>query len=110
MTDLVPCDVEETLSDIERSVGGSRRIGTVLDPCVVDALDVVHHALEVSRHPRALVLWRQALYDGTVAPDAREAVRDMLTYLNEAVARDETDRLHEICDCLELFMRASDPA
>lgn len=110
MTDLVPCDVEQTLFEVERSVGGPRRIGAVLDRDVVDALDVVHHALEVSRHPRALVLWRQALYDGTIAPDAGAAVREMLTYLNDAVARDETQRVREICDCLEVFMRAPDPA
>lgn len=105
MTELVACDIEQVLADLERSVGGMRRVGAVLGRDVIDALDVVHHALEFAGHPQGLALWREALYEGTIAPDGRAAIRQMLAALNEAVVNDETQRILEICDCLEVFMR-----
>lgn len=110
MTELVACDIEQTLADLERSVGGTRRMGAVLGREVIDALDVLHHALEFAGHPQGLVLWREALYEGTIAPEGRAAIQQMLAFLNEAMANDETQRILEICDCLEVFMRPQSQA
>ena len=106
MTELVACDIEQALADLERSVGGTRRAGAVLGRGVINALDILHHALEFTEHPRGLLLWREALYEGTIAPDGRTAIRQMLAVLNEAAVNDEAQRILDICDCLEVFMRS----
>jgi hypothetical protein len=105
MSELAPCDVERTLSDLDRALAGPRTAGAVLPSDVVEAIDVVHHALEFTGEPRGLALWREALYDSKIGPDARTAVRVMLVYLNDAVLRGEDDRVSEICDCLDHVMR-----
>ncbi len=105
MSELAPCDVERTLSDLDGAIAGLRSAGSVLPGDVVQAIDVVHHALEFTGDPRGLALWREAVYSGTIAPDARTAVREMLVYLNDAVLRGEGDHVSEICDCLEHVMQ-----
>lgn len=105
MNRLAPCDVEATIERLEHTVAAGRRVsGATLSPQAVEALDVVYHALVFAGPPGAIDLWRVALWEGRIADDAREAVRAMLTYLNDAVARGETHRVSEICDCLEDVM------
>lgn len=76
----------------------------LLDSETVDALDVVNHALSFTRHPRALELWREALWQRKLSDGTRQAVVEMFEYLHAAVARGETSAVAQICDCLAVFL------
>lgn len=67
----------------------------------VHALDVVTHALDFAEHRQALGLWREALWQRCLDPEARTALVAMLVHLQAAVARGDRHAASEICDCLE---------
>lgn len=72
----------------------------VLDRETVEALDVVGHALTFSRHPRALELWRDALWNRRLAAETSAAISEMLQYMVEAANNGRREEVSAICDCL----------
>jgi hypothetical protein len=76
----------------------------VLDRQAVEALDVVGHALAFVRHPRALELWRDALWNRELVPEAREAVAAMLDFMAKAAREGRDDEISRVCDCLHVFV------
>jgi hypothetical protein len=76
----------------------------VLDRHAVEALDVVGHALAFIRHPRALELWRDALWKRELVPEAREAVAAMLNFMAKAASEGRDDEISRVCDCLHVVV------
>jgi hypothetical protein len=76
----------------------------VLDRQAVEALDVVGHALAFTGHPRALVLWRDALWKQELGADARNAVTAMLGSMTKAAGEGRDDEISRICDCLHVVI------
>ena len=76
------------------------RVTGVLDRETVEALDVVGHALTFTRHPRALELWRDALWNRRLAAETRDAIREMLEYMQDAASSGRREEISAICDCL----------
>ena len=76
----------------------------VLDRQAVEALDVVGHALAFARHPRALELWRDALWKRELVPEAREAVAAMLDFMAKAAREGRDDEISQVCDCLHVVV------
>lgn len=79
----------------------------VLSQELVEALDVVNHALCFTKHPHGLELWREALWQHRLADDARQAMIQMFEHLTAAIARGETHAVADICDCLDVFIHPS---
>jgi hypothetical protein len=73
-----------------------------LDREAVEALDVVSHALAFVRHPRALELWREALWGRRLTHEVRRAVAQMLEYLTDALVQGRSEEVSRICDCLHV--------
>jgi hypothetical protein len=67
----------------------------------IHALDVITHALDFVHHPHGLRIWREALWERRLHPDACTALESMLEHLRSAVARGDVHAASEICDCLE---------
>jgi len=84
------------------------RAGEKLSKDTVEAIDIVHHGLIFSRHQRGMELWRSALWQRQVEPEAEESLRAMLVYLLAAVARGELEAVSKICDCLHEIMPPQD--
>ena len=82
------------------------RSGEKLDKDSVEAVDIVHHALVFTRHPRGMELWRSALWDQKFDAEAELATRSMMDYLLAAVARGDIEEVSRICDCLHEIMPA----
>lgn len=78
----------------------TKRSGAKIDPPIVEAIDIVHHALAFTRHTQALEVWRAALWERRFVPQAEIALRMMLVYLLAAVDRGEIEAVSKICDCL----------
>jgi hypothetical protein len=76
----------------------------VLDRHAVEALDVIGHALAFIRHPRALELWRDALWNRQLVPEVREAVAAMLHFLAKAAREGRDDEISRVCDCLHVII------
>src|SRR5512140_3180597 len=76
----------------------------VLDRHAVEALDVVGHALAFTRHPRALELWRDALWNRKLVPESREAVAAMVDFMMKAVREGRDDEISRVCDCLHVLI------
>jgi SAM-dependent methyltransferase len=103
MTEYPSPHITELVDRLEARIRDGSAEG-VLAPDTVEALDVVNHGLSFTRHPRGLALWRQALWQRQLSADARQAVIEMLEYLESAGARGETRAAAEICDCLTAFL------
>ena len=88
---------------IERRIRDRPTVGT-LDRETVEAIDVVHHALNFTKQPRGLQVWREALWERKVSDTARSAVIEMLKYLTDAMERGETEAVSRICDCLNVIL------
>ena len=95
--------VDAIVRNVERRIQ-ERPAEGLLAPDVVEALDAVNHALCFTREPRALELWREALWNRRLADPARQALASMLGYLVVATARGEAHAAAEICDCLEVLL------
>ena len=85
------------------------RTGAKIDKPIVEAIDIVHHALAFTRHTRALELWRAALWERRFDPQAEVALRAMLVYLLAAVDRGEIEAVSQICDCLHEILPQESP-
>jgi len=96
---------DRVVAEIERRLGEAPEEGT-LPAAQVEALDVVYHALVFERHPRGMEVWREALWQRRLSPEARAAVAGMLGHLADAVARGEKGAASEVCNCLESFVGA----
>lgn len=70
----------------------------------VDAIDIITHALEFTRHPDGLRLWREALWGHRLHPDAKGAIEAMGEYVTAAAQRGEWESLTAICDCVEVLL------
>ncbi len=91
------------IDDVVASIRGrieAPRISDKLDKDTAEAIDVVHHALVFMRHTRGMALWRAALWEGRLDPQAELSLRGMLVYLLAAVDRGEIALVSQICDCL----------
>jgi hypothetical protein len=82
----------------------AERSGDKLAKDAVEAIDIVHHGLVFSRHRDGMALWRRALWDRQLDPEAEVSLRDMLEYLLAAVARGDFQAVSNICDCLNDIM------
>jgi hypothetical protein len=80
------------------------RIGEKLGKDAVESIDIVHHGLVFTRHERGMELWRRALWEQRLDPEAEQSLRAMLSYLLPAVARGEFEAVSRICDCLDEIM------
>jgi hypothetical protein len=103
MTQSQATHIENVVALIESRMAAPR-VHDVLEPETVEAIDVVNHALNFVHHPRALELWREALWGGALAPDAKAAVVAMMGHLLEAIARGEFEAISRICDCLNAYL------
>lgn len=93
----------EIVDRLERHISERPATGSI-GPETVEALDVLNHALVFASHPRALELWREALWNGRLLNGARQAIVVMFEYLAEATARGESEEVSRICDCLQVFV------
>lgn len=93
------------VQNIEDRIKAHRK-GAILQRDTVEAIDIVHHAVTFVGHPRALELWREALWERRLARGAKQAIIEMLEYLLEAVARGEFSAVSRICDCLYVLLDA----
>ena len=89
---------------IERRICERPTEGT-LDHETVEALDVVHHALNFTNQADGLQIWREALWERKCSNNARSAVIEMLTYLTDALERGETESVSRICNCLNVVLK-----
>ncbi|MBW4028414.1 hypothetical protein [Acidipila rosea] len=100
--------IDNVVQSIRQRVEASRS-GPKIDKPIVEAIDVVHHALAFTRHARALEIWRAALWEKRFDPQAEIALRVMLVYLLAAVDRGEIEAVSEICDCLHEILPRESP-
>jgi hypothetical protein len=92
-------DIPAVVADIERQIAQRPDAGVV--GCeTVHALDVIYHALVFTGHPAGLRLWREALWNRQIDPEARCAVERMMGHLDAEVASGNTEAVGTICDCL----------
>lgn len=91
--------IDSVVKSIQERVE-AKRTGAKIDPLIVEAIDIVHHALVFTRHTQALEIWRAVLWERRFDPQAEIALRMMLVYLLAAVDRGEIERVSKICDCL----------
>ena len=106
MTQSTGRSVEQVVQELESRIRRNSVAG-VLGRHTVEALDVVGHALTFTRHPQALELWREALWNRQLVPEAREAVRGMLEYMKEAVRAGRNEEISRICDCLQVVVHGA---
>jgi hypothetical protein len=99
--------INNVVASIRTRVEAPRR-SEKLDKDTVEAIDIVHHGLVFTRHERGMELWRSALWQRRVEPEAEESLRAMLVYLLAAVARGELEEVSKICDCLHEIMPPQD--
>lgn len=95
--------IQDVVDRIERSLQ-ARSHTVLLEPDMVEALDVIQHALTFTHHPRGLALWREALWERKFSDETRQALVSMFEYLTEATAHGDTAAISEICDCLHGFV------
>jgi len=95
--------IDNVVASIRARVEAPRR-GEKLPKDAVEAIDIVHHGLVFSRHQRGMELWRKALWQRQVDPEAELSLRAMLEYLLAAVARGDLQEVSNICDCLHEIM------
>jgi len=98
-----PRRVGELVGSIERVIRERPRQGA-LGPQAVLAMDALMHALIFSAEPRALELWREALWEGRLSDGSRAVLSRMLEHITVAVARGEHDAAGAICNCLRAVM------
>ena len=84
------------------------RSGEKLGKDAVEAVDIVHHALVLTRHERGMELWRTALWERRFDSEAEQSTRAMLDYLIAAVTRGDLEEVSRICDCLHEIMPPQD--
>jgi hypothetical protein len=95
--------IDNVVLSIRRRIQAPRS-SEKLEKDAVEAIDIVHHGLVFSRHERGMDLWRAALWDQRLEPDAELSLRAMLVYLLEAVSRGDLHEVSKICDCLHEIM------
>jgi hypothetical protein len=100
MNDVQQVQLQHVLSSVEARIRDRPDRGT-LDPETVLALDIVQHALNFTHQPDALQLFREALWERTVADRTKAAVTRMMEHIVEATDRGEVDAASKICNCLE---------
>jgi uncharacterized protein with PIN domain len=74
----------------------------------VDALDILTHALEFTKPPDALDIWRLALHQRQVSVQATAALEALVQFLIEQYAKGNHAAAAEICDCLSYIGPAAD--
>lgn len=95
------------INNVVESIRGrveAPRYGDKLAKDAVEGIDIVHHGLVFSRHPRGMELWRSALWGRRLEAEAEQSLRAMLEYLLAAIDRGELDVVSSICDCLHEIM------
>ncbi len=100
--------IDNVVHSIQQRVEASRS-GPKIDKPIVEAIDIVHHALAFTRHTAALEIWRTALWERRFDPQAEIALRSMLVYLLAKVDRGEIEAVSEICDCLHEILPKEEP-
>jgi hypothetical protein len=97
-------DIPAVVAGLERQIACPRN-APVLARETVEALDVVYHALVFTRHRGGLRLWREALWNGRMDPEARQAVERMLCHLDVEVAAGNAGAIGAICNCLHTLFK-----
>jgi hypothetical protein len=95
--------IDNVVQGIQRRIQ-AHRTADKLEKDAVEAIDIVHHGLIFTRHERGLELWRAALWEQRLDPEAERSLRAMLVYLLEAVSRGDLHEVSKICDCLHEIM------
>ncbi|MEO7143305.1 MAG: hypothetical protein ABI165_07345 [Bryobacteraceae bacterium] len=95
--------IDNVVASIQARIKAPRS-GEKLEKDAVESIDIVHHGLVFTRHERGMELWRSALWEQRLEPEAEQSLRAMLVYLLAAVARGEIEEVSKICDCLHEIM------
>lgn len=94
--------ITEVVSTIEYYIRQPPKDGIVSRE-TVESLNILSHALEFTHHPQSLQIWREALWYHQPSEEGKQALIQMLEYLDGAIVKGENEAASKICDCLQVI-------